>query len=134
VHGTHRYGHLRIAPFGNEGRRRRVKRGNLYPEQHQIGMRAALGSRRAAPSKHAGRWLERLSNDPRRGMIVRQGNLVYRIRPIDPSCIEFSTRELAGPEAWLTSAASGAGFPNFFAAYRGKVGGKPRHDGQYGPT
>jgi len=97
-------------------------------------MRAALGSRRAAPSKHAGRWLERLSNDPRRGMIVRQGNLVYRIRPIDPSCIEFSTRELAGPEAWLTSAASGAGFPNFFAAYRGKVGGKPRHDGRYGPT
>ena len=82
---------------GNGRRHRRVKRGNLYPEQHQIGMRAAFGSRRAAPSKHAGRWLQRLSNDPRRGMIARQGNLAYRIRPIDPSCIGFLIG--AGPPA-----------------------------------
>jgi hypothetical protein len=41
---------------------------------------------------------------------------------------------LAGPGARLASAASGACFPNFFASYRGKVGGKPRHYGRYGLT
>jgi 6,7-dimethyl-8-ribityllumazine synthase len=36
-----------IANVGGR-RHRRVKRGNLYPEQHQIGMRAVFGPRRAA--------------------------------------------------------------------------------------
>jgi hypothetical protein len=38
-----------------------VKRGNLYPEQHQIGMHATSVAT-AARRQHAGRWLERAGN------------------------------------------------------------------------
>ena len=65
-----------------------MKRGNLYPEQHQIGMRV-VSATEGGPSKHAGRWLERVSNDEPRGMIARQCKLVYRIRPIGLSCTSF---------------------------------------------
>jgi len=52
---------------GNQ--RGRVKRGNLYPEQHQIGMRALSGAK-GGSFKHAGRWLEWVSNGSPRGMIA----------------------------------------------------------------
>ena len=39
----------------------RVKRGNLYPEQHQIGIRAPPGVT-GGPPEYAGRWLECSSN------------------------------------------------------------------------
>ena len=120
-HVAHRHGHLRAAPSGNGWRHRRVKRGNLYPEQHQIGMRAAFGPRRAAPFEHAGRWLQRPSNGPRRGMIVRQGNLVYRIRPIDPSCNSFSKWAAARK----ASGGARAGARQFRAACGPRFGRKP---------
>ncbi len=41
--------------------------------------------------KYAGRWLERLSNESPRGMIASQRKLVYRIRPIDLLCTDFSS-------------------------------------------
>jgi len=54
-------------------RRDRVKRGNLYPEQLQIGMHAPLGARRATRSVHAGRRPEPASNGEPRRMIARHG-------------------------------------------------------------
>jgi len=69
--------------------RRRVKRGNLYPEQHQIGVRDGFGCRRAVPSECAGRWLDQVSNGLARGMIACRGDPVYRIRPIDLLCFYF---------------------------------------------
>ncbi|MEO6985714.1 MAG: hypothetical protein ABI155_10250, partial [Paralcaligenes sp.] len=65
-------------------RRGRVKRGNLYPEQHQIGIRRPSGPK-GGSFEYAGRWLEHGSNAARRGMIACQACLVYRIRPIDLS-------------------------------------------------
>ncbi len=65
-------------------RRSRVKRGNLYPEQHQIGIRLAL-CQKSGSLEYAGRWLEHGSNAAPRGMIARQVRLVYKIRPIDLS-------------------------------------------------
>ena len=62
-----------------------MKRGNLYPEQHQIGMRV-VSATEGGPSKHAGRWLERASNGEPRGMIARQRKLAYRIRPTGLPC------------------------------------------------
>jgi len=47
----------------------RVKRGNLYPEQHQIGMRVTSVAE-GGSFKHAGRWLEPVSNGRPRGMIA----------------------------------------------------------------
>ena len=84
-HVAHRHGHLRAAPSGNGWRHRRVKRGNLHPEQHQIGMRTASAGK-GGSLEHAGRWLEPASNGWRRGMIARRGNPAYRIRPIDLFC------------------------------------------------
>jgi len=46
-----------VAHGGLGHQRGRVKRGNLYLEQHQIGM-CALSGAEGGPSKHAGRWLE----------------------------------------------------------------------------
>ena len=77
---AHRYGYLRSVRLGNRLRRRRVKRGNLYPEQHQIGMRRRLAPQ-GGSSEHAGRWLERGSNAGPRGMIAHRVRPVYRIRP-----------------------------------------------------
>ena len=82
---AHRHGHLRAARSGNGRRHRRVKRGNLYPEQHQIGMCGPQGPK-GGPPEHAGRWLQRSSNGPRRGMIARRVRPVYRIRPTGLSC------------------------------------------------
>ena len=99
---AHRYGHLRTARPGNRPRRRRVKRGNLYPEQHQIGMR-----RRFAPkggsSKHAGRWLEPGSNAGPRGMIARRAapgvqNPAYR--PVPPFFSHPSFRSRGRASFW----------------------------------
>ena len=49
----------------------RVKRGNLYPEQHQIGVRAASAAQ-GGPPGYAGRWHEPVSNGASRGMIARR--------------------------------------------------------------
>ena len=49
----------------------RVKRGNLYPEQHQIGVRAASAAQ-GGPPGYAGRWHEPASNGASRGMIARR--------------------------------------------------------------
>jgi len=65
-----------------------VKRGNLYPEQHQIGMRVVSATEDGS-SKHAGRWLEHVSNDEPRGMIASRRELAYRIRPIGLPCTSF---------------------------------------------
>jgi len=46
-----------------------VKRGNLYPEQHQIGMRV-VSITTGGSLKYAGRWLEHASNGTPRGMIA----------------------------------------------------------------
>ena len=77
----HGHGYLRAAHQACRVRRYRVKRGNLYPEQHQIGMRLALRHQGGSP-KHAGRWLEHVSNGVPRGMVTCQPRLTYRIRPI----------------------------------------------------
>ena len=74
-------------------RRCRVKRGNLYPEQHQIGMRCGVRAVQGDPPEHAGRWLERASNGAPRGMIARPGDRAYRIRPIDLSCPFSANRQ-----------------------------------------
>src|SRR3546814_5710338 len=52
---------IAVSHAGQPAWRCRVKRGNLYPEQHQIGMRPAL-CRKSGSLEHAGRWLERGSN------------------------------------------------------------------------
>ena len=44
-----------------------VKRGNLHPEQHQVGMRRLRPERVSRP-EHAGRWLEPVSNGGPRWM------------------------------------------------------------------
>jgi len=41
------------------------------------------------PPKHAGRWLERVSNGAPRGMIARRTCPAYRIRPTGLSCLLF---------------------------------------------
>lgn len=69
-----------------------MKRGNLYPEQHQIGMRAALAAK-GGSFKHAGRWLEHPGNGMPRGMIAGRRKSVYRIRPIGLSCTFFLTND-----------------------------------------
>ena len=61
---------LRTVRMGNRASRGRVKRGNLHPEQHQIGMRAASAAQ-GGPSEHAGRWLEPSGNGRPRGMTAR---------------------------------------------------------------
>ncbi len=76
--------------------RRWVKRGNLYPEQHQIGVRDSLGCRRVVPSEYAGRWLDHASNGLTRGMIACRGDPVYRIRPIDLLCLLDSLPAMTG--------------------------------------
>lgn len=78
--------HARVRPLrtlrsGNRSRRIRVKRGNLYPEQRQIGMRVVSATQGGSP-EHAGRRLEPRGNARSRGMIAGQRKLVYRIRPI----------------------------------------------------
>ena len=70
----------------------RVKRGNLYPEQHQIGMRVTSVATGGSP-KYAGRWLEYSSNGMPRGMIACRRKPVYRIRPIDLPCTPHSRFE-----------------------------------------
>jgi hypothetical protein len=83
-------------------RRSRVKRGNLHPEQHQIGIRTASAAQGGSP-KYAGRWLEHVGNHMSRGMIARPGRAsarVYRIRPIDLPCISaFVLRQTPGRAA-----------------------------------
>lgn len=78
--------HARVRPLrtlrsGNRSRRIRVKRGNLYPEQRQIGMRV-VSATQGGPPEHAGRRLEPRGNAWSRGMIAGQRKLAYRIRPI----------------------------------------------------
>ena len=46
-----------------------VKRGNLHPEQHQIGVRPVFPERMSRPM-HAGRWLEPTGNGGPRGMVA----------------------------------------------------------------
>ena len=87
---TLRHGHT-VAHDRLADQRVRVKRGNLYPEQHQIGMRALTGVT-GGPSEHAGRWLECSSNAAPRGMIAGRRQSVYRIRPIGLSRFFRSNR------------------------------------------
>ena len=56
--------------------RRRSWQAKPHPEQHQIGTRGAphVGASEGGPPQRAGRWLERLSNESPRGMIVTSGN------------------------------------------------------------
>src|SRR3989337_3041572 len=51
-----------------EGRTAGVKRGNLHPEQHQIGKRGAATRHMAGSAELAGKWLEPRGNPGARGM------------------------------------------------------------------
>ena len=48
--------------LGTALRHSRVKRGNLYSEQHQIGIRTVYTAR-GGSSEYAGRWHELISNN-----------------------------------------------------------------------
>ena len=91
----HRHGHLRAVCARQRTQRCRVKRGNLYPEQHQIGMRLASCQQGGSP-EHAGRWLEHVSNGVPRGMITGQRLLAYRIRPAGLPCLFLSVVHRSG--------------------------------------
>jgi len=66
-----------MAAWPRQGETRQPLSG-ATPNRH-----APASCRQGGPSWYAGRWLERASNGATRGMIVRRGNPVYRIRPID---------------------------------------------------